>query len=161
MHFFNPAEISGASIMPSYGFLFRDERGNDLIAYLMSLGGPNTDAHLAEPNAWRPASEALGSASGADGAMLYSRDCATCHSANGAARKEWLPDFEKMPVDLMNGPYSYLPLAGTPGQRVILLARITKFGIRGTDMAGHEYLSDEDVSSIALWLSQHIAQSNQ
>ena len=38
-HFFNPAEVSGSSIMPSYGFLFRDERGNDLVAYLESLHG--------------------------------------------------------------------------------------------------------------------------
>ena len=30
VHFFNPPEVSGASIMPSYAFLFRDQRGNDL-----------------------------------------------------------------------------------------------------------------------------------
>jgi cytochrome c oxidase cbb3-type subunit 2 len=160
MHFFNPAEISGASVMPSYGFLFRDERGDDLIAYLMSLGGSNANAHFAEQNAWRPASEAVASASDAEGAMLYARDCATCHSANGAARIEWRPDFVKNPVDLTKGPHFYLSPANTPEERTIQLARITRFGIPGTDMAGHEYLSDEDVSSITLWLSQHIAQSN-
>ena len=41
------------------------------------------------------------------------------------------------------------------------LAQIAKFGIPGTDMPGHEYLSDKDIASIGLWLSQHIAQSNQ
>ena len=29
IHFFNPAEVSGASIMASNGFLFRDRRGDD------------------------------------------------------------------------------------------------------------------------------------
>ncbi len=160
MHFFNPAEVSGASIMPPYGFLFRDGRGNDLVAYLKSLGGSNVEAHFAEQSAWRPASEALSSVSEAQGAVLYSRDCATCHNANGTTRMEWSADFNKLPADLMKGPYSYLPSTGTPGQTMTQLARITKFGIPGTDMAGHEYLSDQDVSSIALWLSQHIAQSN-
>ncbi len=161
MHFFQPAETSGASIMPSYGFLFRDQRGGDLIAYLMSLGGPNTDAHFAQHTGWTPASRALASASEAEGARLYSQDCATCHSAGGATRGEWSAAFVKLPVDLMKGPYSWLSPNADRGQTINQLARITKFGIPNTDMAGHEYLSDEEVASIALWLSQHIAQSNQ
>jgi hypothetical protein len=32
------------------------------------------------------------------------------------------------------------------------LARIAKFGIPGTDMPGHEYLSDGQIASIVLWL---------
>ena len=38
MHLYNPREVSGSSIMPSYALLFRDQRGNDLVAYLASLG---------------------------------------------------------------------------------------------------------------------------
>jgi cytochrome c oxidase cbb3-type subunit 2 len=38
------------------------------------------------------------------------------------------------------------------------IAQITKFGIAGTDMPGHEYLPDEEIASISLWLSQNIAQ---
>jgi len=44
---------------------------------------------------------------------------------------------------------------------MIHLAQIAKFGIPGTDMPGHEYLSDADIASISLWLSQVIAQSSQ
>ncbi len=40
MHLYNPRQVSGSSIMPSYAFLFRDQRGNDLVAYLASLGTP-------------------------------------------------------------------------------------------------------------------------
>jgi hypothetical protein len=29
------------------------------------------------------------------------------------------------------------------------IARMTKFGLKGTDMAGHEYLPDEQVMAIA------------
>jgi cbb3-type cytochrome c oxidase subunit II len=159
MHFFNPAEVSGASIMPSYGFLFRDERGNDLVAYLMSLHGSGATMHLAEQQAWRPAPQETAAAKATDGEGLYRRDCATCHSESGATRIAWMPAFKKVPVDLTKGPYSYLS-PGAQEQRWIQLARIIKFGIAGTDMAGHEYLSDRDVSSLALWLSQHLAQSN-
>jgi cytochrome c oxidase cbb3-type subunit 2 len=31
-------------------------------------------------------------------------------------------------------------------------ARIVKFGIPGTDMPGHEYLSDHQIASVVLWL---------
>ncbi|HTM17020.1 MAG TPA: hypothetical protein VL135_08955, partial [Terracidiphilus sp.] len=32
------------------------------------------------------------------------------------------------------------------------LAQIAKFGILGTDMPGHEYLNDQQIASVALWL---------
>jgi len=32
--------------MPSYAFLFRDERGDDLVSYLESLHGSDTPQHL-------------------------------------------------------------------------------------------------------------------
>jgi len=158
MHFFNPAEVSGASIMASYGFLFRDQRGSDLVVYLESLHGPDTAAHIAEQEAWQPAPQEVAGASATEGEELYRRDCATCHSDNGKTRIAWIRDFKRAPIDLMKGPYLYLS-PGSGEQRWMQLVRITKFGIAGTDMAGHEYLSDRNISSITLWLSQHLAQS--
>ena len=158
MHFFNPAAISGASIMPSYRFLFRDERGNDLVVYLSSLRGPGEDAHIAYEHDWTPGPQAWTTAAYSEGQRLYERDCVTCHADNGATRAEWLTNFKKPPIDLLTGPYSYLSVSESRKQSVNELARITKFGIPGSDMAGHEYLSDHEVASIALWLSQHIAQ---
>jgi cbb3-type cytochrome c oxidase subunit II len=153
-HFFNPAEVSGASIMPSYSFLFRDQRGNDLIAYLESLRGAGAAQHLAAERSWRPAPEAIARATAAAGARLYRQDCATCHDSNGHTRRIWSASFRQIPTNLATGPFHYLPASGTPRDRAIRLAQIVKFGIPGTDMAGHEYLSDKDVASIALWLSQ-------
>ncbi len=157
MHFFNPAAVSGASIMPTYGFLFRDQRGNDLVAYLLSLRGPDAEAHIAGENTWQPDAHAIAGANESDGEKLYARDCATCHTIHGATRTQWLPAFAKVPSDLTTMPSLELRAGMDPRQQVLALARITKFGIAGTDMAGHEYLSDQDVLSIALWLSHHVA----
>lgn len=160
-HFYNPAEVSGSSIMPSYGFLFNDHRGDDLVAYLESLHGGGTAHHIAEENLWQPSTEALAQANIADGEQLYQRDCANCHSADGPTRRAWRAGFKKLPSNLTKGPYVYLSSADSPKPQITRLAQITKFGIPGTDMPGHEYLSDRDIASISLWLSQTIARSSQ
>ena len=149
-HFFNPAEVSGASIMPSYGFLFRDGRGNDLVAYLESLHTAESSHQRAIEALWQPSTDALAHANTVEGEQLYKRDCATCHDANGATRHAWQAEFKKLPSDL----------ADAQQLRFIDLARIIKFGIPGTDMPGHEYLSDRDIASLGLWLHQHDSQLN-
>jgi cytochrome c oxidase cbb3-type subunit 2 len=158
-HFYAPAEVSGSSIMPSFGFLFQDERGDDLVAYLESLHTEGTAQHLAEEKLWQPSTKAVAEADAKQGGHLFQVYCATCHDAGGGTR--WQAHFRRLPPDLSVGPYSYLPLSGPPAQRVNRLAQIAKFGIPGTDMPGHEYLSDADIASISLWLSQVIAQSSQ
>jgi cytochrome c oxidase cbb3-type subunit 2 len=158
-HFYDPAEVSGSSIMPSFGFLFRDERGDDLVAYLESLHSADTAQHLAEEILWLPSAEAVAKADAKQGEQLFKVYCATCHDSGGSTR--WQVRFRKLPPDLTVGPYSYLPLSGPPAQRMNRLAQIAKFGIPGTDMPGHEYLPDRDIASISLWLSQVIAQSSQ
>ncbi|HUX28614.1 MAG TPA: cbb3-type cytochrome c oxidase subunit II [Terracidiphilus sp.] len=160
-HFYDPAQVSGSSIMPSYSFLFRDERGNDLVAYLESLHGAGTAQHLADERQWQPSATAFARANAARGDQLYRQDCATCHSADGPTRRAWSSSFKRLPPDLATGPYFYLPPSGPAQQRLIRLAQIAKFGIPGTDMPGHEYLPDADIASISLWLSQVTAQSNQ
>lgn len=161
MHFHDPAQVSGSSIMPSYGFLFRDERGNDLVAYLESLHAEGAAQHIAAERQWQPSSTADAHADLADGRRLYQRDCANCHAADGATLRAWRASFKQLPANLAEGPYSYLPVSDSPQQRMIHLAQIVKFGIPGTDMPGHEYLSDADVASIRLWLSQMIARPGQ
>ena len=160
-HFYNPALVSGSSIMPSYGFLFNDERGGDLVAYLESLRAGDTERQLAEQKLWHPAARAVSEASATDGEQLYRRDCANCHSADGPVRREWQSSFKRLPAYFARGPYSHLPASDSQEQRMIRLEQITKFGMPGTDMPGHEYLSDRDIVSISLWLSHVIAQSEQ
>jgi len=37
------------------------------------------------------------------------------------------------------------------------IAEIVKFGIPGTDMPGHEYLPDQQISSIGMWVAQNMS----
>ena len=153
-HFYDPPEVSGASIMPPYAFLFRDRRGDDLVAYLESLHGPGTPEHQTAERLWHPSFKAVASADAGSGERLFQRHCATCHSADGRTRQNWKANFKRLPPDLSVGPFYYLPPSGPPAQRMDRIAEIAKFGIPGTDMPGHEYLSDKDIASISLWLSQ-------
>jgi len=160
-HFYDPSEVSGASIMPSFAMLFRDGRGDDLVAYLASLRGPGAEQHIAEERIWQPSADAAREADLALGERIFQRDCATCHSKSGRTRQTWKASFKRVPPDLAVGPYFYLPPAGPEALRMDRLSQIAKFGIPGTDMPGHEYLSDQQIDSISMWLSQVIAQSSQ
>jgi cytochrome c oxidase cbb3-type subunit 2 len=155
-HFADPPEVSGSSIMPSYGFLFRDGRGEDLVAYLASLKGPGIEQHLAAERAWHLPASAVVAANARDGERLFQQDCATCHSAGGRTR--WQMSFKRLPPDLTVGPYLNLLPSVAPAQQSDRLAQIAKFGIPGTDMPGHEYLSDKQIASISLWLTRIMAQ---
>lgn len=160
-HFYDPPEVSGASIMPSYGFLFRDRRGDDLVAYLASLKTTGAEQHRTAEMLWSPSSSAVAQANANDGELLFRRHCATCHSADGRTRLIWQSDFKRLPPDLAVGPFFYLPPSGPAAGRLNRLAQIAKFGVPGTDMPGHEYLSDNEIASLALWLSQLTAQLSQ
>jgi cytochrome c oxidase cbb3-type subunit 2 len=154
-HFYDPPEVSGTSIMPSYGFLFRDQRGNDLVAYLSSLKGDGAEQHLAQERSWHLPAAAVAVANASQGGRVFQRYCATCHEAGGQTR--WEMSFKRMPPDLTVGPYSHVSPSDNAARRMDRLAQIAKFGIPGTDMPGHEYLPDKDVASLSLWLSQIIA----
>ncbi len=157
-HFYDPAEVSGSSIMPSFAFLFSDRRGDDLVAYLASLHSAGTAQHLAEERLWRPSSAAVAQASAAEGERLFLRNCATCHAGNGRTRQRWRTEFKGLPPNLSDRPFAYLPPHESPEEDLIRLEQIVKFGIYRTDMPGHEYLPDEQVVSLSLWLTQMKAQ---
>jgi cbb3-type cytochrome c oxidase subunit II len=159
LHFVNPPEVSGNSIMPSFAFLFRDQRGDDLVSYLVSLQGSALPQHRIEEDNWLPSSAAMATTNASDGQRLFHRYCATCHDAGGQTR--WADGFKRRPPDLTVGPYLHLSFSGNLAEQRNRLARIVKFGIHGTDMPGHEYLSDNEIASISLWLSGQIRQPNQ
>jgi cytochrome c oxidase cbb3-type subunit 2 len=144
-HFYNPPELSHASIMPSYAYLFQDRRGDDLVAYLASRQG-DVDQRRALAQNWHPwPSEAPNPN---DGERLFNVHCSTCHDPQGRTRITWQASFRRLPPNLRTGPLLHFP-ASTDG-----LARIVKFGLPGTDMPGHEYLTDNQIASIAFWLTQ-------
>ena len=160
-HLFNPAEVSGASIMPTYSFLFRDERGDDLVAYLESLHGGDIAVQRTLEASWRPSSAAVKQADARAGEQLYWRDCATCHEDSGATRRAWQAEFNRVPPNLAKSELLHVPRSGTAEQRFVDFAQITKFGITGTDMPGHEYLSDREIASLSLWLEHNTMPPNE
>jgi cytochrome c oxidase cbb3-type subunit 2 len=155
-HFLDPHEVSGASIMPAYAFLFRDRRGDDLVAYLASLHQAGAEQHMEQERQWHPSAAAIAAANAGEGQRTFQRFCATCHSPGGRTRLQ--TDFKRLPTDLSVGPYQDVSPRLAPVERINRLAQIVKFGIPGTDMPGHEYLSDNEVASVSLWLSKSIGQ---
>jgi len=158
MHLFNPREVSGSSIMPSYAFLFHDQRGNDLVAYLSSLRSSNAQQHISDEQQWHLPAAAIASANPADGPKLYNRYCATCHNADGRTRLTWQSDFLESPAILDAGAMQIGGNTIPQSVRVDHLAQIIKFGIPASDMAGHEYLPDKDIASLSSWLAQNTVQ---
>ena len=150
-HFYNPAEVSHTSFMPSYRYLFADDRGDDLIAYLQNLKSSNLSSHFEAEASWRPPVDDRADVMA--GARLFGNYCATCHAANGSTRQMWRTSFKRLPPDLTLGPFLHVPAAAPSAERIHAFARIVKFGIPGTDMPGHEYLADRGVASISLWLA--------
>lgn len=159
-HLVSPAEVSGTSIMPSYAFLFRDRRGDDLDEYLVSLKSPDNSEHASLEKAWRPSEAAWTQANSTEGRQLYDRHCSTCHDPDGNTRRRWQSNFTHLPSEFEHGPYRILDIASPVDQRLTAIARLVKFGAPETDMPGHEYLSDRQIASISIWLSQKLQQSD-
>jgi len=161
-HFSNPQQVSHASFMPSYAYLFeRSVRGDDLIQYLSSLKSQDYARHIDLEQAWQPSAAEASAADSGEGAALFSTYCATCHEGNGATRLRWRTGFKRLPPDLRTGPWIHVQTAASSRERSLQLARIVKFGIPGTDMPGHEYLSDRSICSISLWLNRSMVSPGQ
>lgn len=162
-HFINPSGVSHDSIMPSYAYLFAkgDQCGPALVAYLQSLGRTNiVDRYLAAAN-WEPSPAATAAAEKLDGEALLKQNCFTCHSLNGATRLTWKSAFAKLPPDLKRGPFALVPASAAPVWRRRRIAEIIKFGLPGTDMPGHEYLSDAVIAAMARYLTETNKTTNQ
>lgn len=157
-HFDDPQQVSHGSFMPSYKNLFQgSNRGSDLIAYLSSLKSPAYAQHIAVEQSWQPSARSVEDANATEGARLFREYCSTCHEREGQTRNEWRSSFKRLPPTPQDGVWMHDHAWETAPQQRLVLARIIKFGLPGTDMPGHEYFSDQDVSDIALWLNKNIA----
>ncbi len=153
-HLIDPAEVSGDSIMPSFAFLFDSQRGDDLVAYLASLNGGDSQQHRAQELQWQLSASAVAEADPKEGEILYQHQCATCHDTNGRTRSQYQYQFKHPPGSLSTGSFVHARVSASDRDRSVELSRITKFGIPGTDMPGHEYLSDQQIASLTLFLTQ-------
>lgn len=136
-HFIDPQSLSPGSPMPSYEYLFDDERGEDLLDYLVARGLGNFSERYEMIQKWEPRPGAF-----VDGRELFVQHCASCHGANGRGNGALANVWLKPPANLVEGPFAY---SLDPAQ----IERIVKFGVPGTDMPGHESLSDSQVVSLA------------
>lgn len=138
LHFIDPRSLIPGSPMPSYAHLFESGRGDDLVRYLKELGVEHTAELMQRCATWKPASTAKRSE---NGAALFSSHCASCHGEQGRGDGPLAGQLSRPPTNLVNGPF-------VRSSEPVELARLIKFGIVGTDMAGHETLPDEDVNAL-------------
>jgi len=136
IHFIEPRTLVPSSVMPSYAHLFNDQRGDDLVAYLKSLGADRAFEIIAEREKWQPAQ----SAKQADAKHLFANHCAACHGCDARGGGKLASLLIRPPTNLADGPYLWTAGEGEDAwQRV---ARTIKFGHPGTDMPGHEVFDD-------------------
>ena len=139
LHLVAPRAVSPGSRMPSYARLFApgERRGEDLLAYLDSLGEHTREARAEQIAAWRPAPDARIDVRA--GATWFVRACVQCHGPEGRGDGPLALRLSPRPADLTRPrPWDDVELA-----------RLVKFGRPGTAMAGHEALDDDAVVSLA------------
>jgi cytochrome c oxidase cbb3-type subunit 2 len=140
-HFIDPRAFAPDSPMPSYAHLFEDGRGDDLVRYLKLSGVSGTADVMARASAWKPDASGISN----EGPALFSRHCAVCHGDDGHGGGFMAGKFQRPPANLVKGPFVWT----TPGADLELrIARAIKFGITGSDMPGHETLSDDQVNAL-------------
>ena len=151
LHLQDSRSLSPSSTMPRYAHLFAagDPRGEALVAYLASLGADTTEARARQIAAWTPPSLA-GDAQ--RGATLFASLCASCHGADGRGHGPLAGKLAAPPADLVAGPRPRTTCA-TPEATATELARVIRFGLPGTAMAGHETLSAADLAALTAYLS--------
>ncbi len=154
LHLRDPQAVSPGSRMPAYEHLFSDStRGDDLVAYLMSLGKSTAAERRRIEQAWRLPDDvtpiSLGAARG-----LYQESCAQCHGADANGDGPLAGSFERPPRPLAGDDLAFVPRALPSDVRRHILSRIVKYGIPGTSMPGHEYLRDEEIAGLTDYLLQ-------
>jgi mono/diheme cytochrome c family protein len=150
LHLEDPAAVTPGSRMPAYAHLFRGDSsaGDALVAYLATLGSEHPEAARAAQAAWAPAVTALPDAT--ESRRLFGQLCANCHGGAGRGDGPLLARLNQRPPDFTRDPWRQVR-ADDPALTV-RLARLIKFGLPGTVMAGHEYLSDPAVVSLARYV---------
>ncbi len=141
LHFMDPESLSPGSTMPSYAYLFNDARGDALVDYLAEVKEKDLNERFKMIYAWMPSSEAHATS---DGKHLFLHHCAMCHGESGRGDGLLAGKLAKPPANLVAGP---LPFTSAPDGG-LMISRVIKFGIHGTDMPGHELLTDSQIKSL-------------
>jgi cytochrome c oxidase cbb3-type subunit 2 len=150
LHLIDPQGITPRSRMPSYAHLFEGEgeAGQALLEYLCSLGVDTLPARRAFVAAWKPKG-GLPEGRSSEGRKLYLQVCSNCHGPGGRGDGPLSPRLVMKPADLARRPLLRLPDGPDGRPPALELARLIKFGVEGTLMAGHEYLSTQELADLA------------
>jgi len=148
LHFIKPRELLPWSRMPSYKYLFEDNRGEALLDYLQSLGKETIPERLEYIKSWLPNPNFTIKADTIR--SLYDTHCSQCHGSSADGNGPLAKELATKPRPLNRKPYAYVDFNSPDYLKS--LSRIIKFGIIGTSMAGHEYLSDEELVGLAQFL---------
>jgi cytochrome c oxidase cbb3-type subunit 2 len=148
LHLVAPREVTPGSRMPAYAGLFAGDasRGEALLDYLDSLGSETMAARWTTAQAWTPRDAATDPDAGRRHFLAF---CAGCHGPAGRGDGRLATQLPVRPRDLVAGAWIYQPADADPTGARMALARLIKFGVPGSTMAGHEYLSDDEVLALA------------
>jgi cytochrome c oxidase cbb3-type subunit 2 len=146
LHFIDPQAFSPGSTMPSYARLFEDGRGEDLVSYLRQSGENEVSAIISKAAVWEPSR--IEASSG--GRALFESHCVVCHGSEGTGDGLMAGLLGKAPANLVDGPFIWSP---SSPDRDLKISRIIKFGIPGTDMPGHETLTDPQILSLQKYIT--------
>jgi cytochrome c oxidase cbb3-type subunit 2 len=149
LHLIAPQAVSPGSRMPSYAHLFAhgDSRGDDLVAYLATLGEANLAQRWAEIAAWRP--RPTRGISPRQARRLFLRLCLPCHGETGRGDGPLAAGLSLRPADWLYAPWRHVP---SDRSAELVVSRIIKFGLPGLPMAGHEYLPDDEIVGLARYV---------
>lgn len=147
-HFIEPRLLVPGSPMPVYASLFDDSRGGDLIAYLQAAAAGWSGEKVVNPAEWQP-TPGRAAIDPERGGKLFARLCVACHGPQGTGDGPLAKKLVKPPVNLVAGPFLWT--AGN-GPLELKTARVVKFGLLGTDMPGHEVLTDAEVQDLSAYV---------
>ncbi len=141
LHLINPQTFVANSQMPSYAHLFDHEKGDDLIRFLKDSSVAGIAQVMETASHWQPTI----SSKRDNGDALFVACCASCHGDTGQGNGPLAQYLSRKPANLVAGPFVWTPA----GEALDLhISRILKFGIPGTDMAGHETLTDSQILAL-------------
>ena len=153
LHLISPRSLSPGSRMPAYGHLFDggDRRGQDLVAYLESLGARWSGERHLEVQTFDPPGE-LGEGDAARGAETFGRHCATCHGSDGRGDGPLASEVDGRALDLGKPGFWLVSWGAGRGSLGEGLARLIRWGLPGSDMPGHETLRADQIADLVAYV---------